>query len=370
VVGDCPEGPLNQRGGHQKAAAAQLGAAADFGPPLVTITFTFLARAEAAELGTLGVIGHKESDMELIHLQTVIEGLDSLAEIEKDHPKLGAQLLSFTTQVGDCCQRAYDRLSDALGTVRGLPAKPSSHEIELVLSKLNDAPSSKWFKEVAGICDQLAALAEGFEAPINEQLRYTSPFGENFTDASKDMSAPRYAAHYKIAPLLSLLQKHERELKDDLRTIVAKLQATLGRARDTGDVEDARAYALAVQEEISTSIDHIKKLTLRIAGGSSKGASAILSPAEIAESALRRPERVLILNMLFVFVLLALAATVFQFLAVYQFILATGFAITAVVVINALYLRSIDKLSEENFLKLVQLALLKFFAPLTRRGGK
>ena len=33
--------------------AAQLGAPADFGPPLVTITFTFLAWAEAAELGTL-----------------------------------------------------------------------------------------------------------------------------------------------------------------------------------------------------------------------------------------------------------------------------------------------------------------------------
>ena len=70
------------------------------------------------------------------------------------------------------------------------------------------------------------------------------------------------------------------------------------------------------------------------------------------------------------FVALTLAATVFQFLAVYQFILATGFAITAVIAVNALYLRSIDKLSEENFLKLMQLALLKFFAPLTRRSGK
>jgi hypothetical protein len=221
----------------------------------------------------LGVIAHQESNMELVHLQTVVEGLDSLADIEKEHPELGAQLLSFITRVSDCCERAYERLSEALGTVRGLSSKPNSQEVEAVLKKLNDAPSSKWFKEVAGICDQLAALAEEFKPPIVEQLNYTSPFGQNYENASKDMSAPRYAAHYKIAPLLSLLQKHERELKDDIRTIVANLQAKLGPAKDTGNVEDARAYALAVQNEISGSIDHIKKLGFRIAGGSSKGAS-------------------------------------------------------------------------------------------------
>ena len=159
------------------------------------------------------------------------------------------------------------------------------------------------------------------------------------------MSAPRYAAHYKIAPLLSLLQQNERELKDDLRKTVAIIQTKLGPAKDTGNVEEARDYALAVQEEISHSIDQIKKLSLQIAAGSSIGVSAVLTPAEIAEDALRRPERVLILNMFFVALVVALGATAFQFLEVYQFILVTGFAVTAVTVINALYLRTIDKLS-------------------------
>jgi hypothetical protein len=182
------------------------------------------------------------------------------------------------------------------------------------------------------------------------------------------MSAPRYNAYYKIASLLSLLQKRESELKDDLRFTVMIMQTKLGPAKDTGKVEEAREYALTVQEEISYSLDQIKKLSLQIAAGSSKGVSAILTLAEIAEDALRRPERVLILNMFFVTLVVALGATVFQFLKVYQFILVTGFAVTAVTVINALYLRTIDKLSEENFFKLMQLALLKFFAPLTRRG--
>ena len=74
--------------------------------------------------------------------------------------------------------------------------------------------------------------------------------------------------------------------------------------------------------------------------------------------------------MFFVVLAVALGATVFQFLTFYQFVLVTGFAITAVTVVNALYLKSVDKLSEENFLKLMQLALLKFFAPLTRRTGR
>ena len=308
--------------------------------------------------------------MELVHLRTVVEGLDSLADIEREHPRLGAQLLSFNTRVSDCCEMAYKRLSEALGTVRGLPTRPTSQEIETVLKKLNDAPSSKWFNEVSGICAQLAALANEFEPPIVEQLRYTNPYGENRTEVSMNLGASRYAAHNKIAPLFSLLQKHEGDLKDDMRSIVANLQAKLGSAKDTGNVEDARTYALAVQMEVSDSIDHIKKLGFRIAGGSSKGVSAVLTPADIAENALRRPERVLILNMFFMSVAVALSATAFQFLAVYQFVLATGFAITAVTVVNAIYLKSIDKLSEENFLKLMQLALLKFFAPLTRRSGK
>jgi hypothetical protein len=47
---------------------------------------------------------------------------------------------------------------------------------------------------------------------------------------------------------------------------------------------------------------------------------------------------------------------------------SSGGDLTAVIVVNAFYLRTIDKLSEKGFLTLMQLALLKFFAPLTRRN--
>ena len=138
-------------------------------------------------------------------------------------------------------------------------------------------------------------------------------------------------------------------------------------SRENGDFQELRKYALDVQNEISQCIDGIKKISYQIKGTSSDGSTIILTPEKIAENALRRPERVLILNMFFILVAISVGATIFQFLTIYQFILVAGFAITIVIVLNAFYLRTIDKLSEESFLKLLQLALLKFFAPITKK---
>lgn len=290
--------------------------------------------------------------MELKHLRTIVEGLDSLASIEQEHPVLGKQLLRFVKEVSDCCENAYERLSKALGDVRGLSSTPSQQEIEKVLETINQAPSSKWFKEVSGICNRLEVLAEEFNPAFSEQLDYTRKYDETDYD--------------KLSSLFQLLKKHEYDLKNDIRGAVEVIQTKLGRAKNTGNVENARKYALSVQKEISQSIDEISKISIRIAGGDSKGVERIFQ-AEIAENALRRPERVLILNMFFVSVCLTLGATVFQFLNIFQFILITGFTLTVVIVINAFYLRTISDLSDENFIRLLELALLKFLAPLMGR---
>jgi hypothetical protein len=57
---------------------------------------------------------------------------------------------------------------------------------------------------------------------------------------------------------------------------------------------------------------------------------------------------------------------VLQYVSLIAFPLLIGFVLTAVIVVNAFYLRSIDKLREESFMGLMKLALLKFFAPLAR----
>ena len=302
----------------------------------------------------------------LVNLREIIEGLNSLAKIEKEHPELGDRLYFFVNSISENCGKAYNRLSETLSKVRALPAKPTNKEIKVLLNEIRDVANGEWFKKVERICEQLAALAEDYKEPIKKQIAYLKNTGNDSVSTQNDSVNPAFWERYKIINLLQILQRHEADLKADLRMAVNRIEMLLGDAKSTQNVQEAKEYAFSVQNEIAESLGQINKLCLQIAAGSSKGVSVILDPAEIAENALRRPEQVLILNMFFLCVALGLGAAAFQFVDVYQFILITGFAITAVVVVNAFYLRTIDKLSEESFLKLMQLALLKFFAPLTK----
>ena len=107
-----------------------------------------------------------------------------------------------------------------------------------------------------------------------------------------------------------------------------------------------------------------------MAGSAADGANEALTNEQIAEAALRRPEQVRLFNMAMVAVLLILGATVLQYVSLIAFPLLTAFVLTAVIVVNAFYLRSIDKLCEKSFVGLMKLALLKFFAPLARRPAR
>lgn len=100
------------------------------------------------------------------------------------------------------------------------------------------------------------------------------------------------------------------------------------------------------------------------------------SPKEDAQQTAERAlsERNLAINMFFLVFLFLLASTVANAISIVSFVVASSFALAAVVVLNAFHLRSIDKLSEKSFLELVGLALMKFFAPWRKlppnRGDK
>jgi hypothetical protein len=77
--------------------------------------------------------------MQLSHLQEIVGGLNSLSDLEKEHPVLGDQLCSFVREVRDCCAEGYGRLSAALGEVLALPASPQLVELQAVSRSLGDA---------------------------------------------------------------------------------------------------------------------------------------------------------------------------------------------------------------------------------------
>jgi len=195
----------------------------------------------------------------------------------------------------------------------------------------------------------LRLLADKFSGEISDQIQYDQQTGGHKTP--------------DLSRLLAALGKGEGDLKNDMRNVVWRLQSEIGEAKTKGNFSDVRGLAANIQKEIDMGIDEIARVSGSIKGTSSTGAEDLFE----AEKALQTPERMLILSMFFLVLIFSLGAFAFHFLKAYQFILVTGFALTAVIVVNAFYLRTIDKLSEKGFLTLMQLALLKFFAPLTRR---
>lgn len=294
--------------------------------------------------------------MELENLRVIVAGLKTLSKVEKAHPVLGAKLLGFAKEVGDCCNEAYTRLNEAFAEVVRLNAKDIPAQVDAVYDRLTNVGDSKWFKDVAMICARLEAFSNGFAPDYVQIVDYMTRASE------RSLSDKRW----HIDQLYWLLQGHERNLKRDVRGAVSEMRARLASAKESDDFSGVRQYANEVSEEIEKSIDSINNVVAEIQLSSKGGVDRTLSVDKVAEAALRRPERVLILNMFFVILVLALGATIFQWLAVYQFVLLTGFATTIVVVLNAIYLRSIGSLSELSFLKLMELALLKFFAPISK----
>jgi hypothetical protein len=291
--------------------------------------------------------------MELLTLRALVKGVNSLSEIEKEHPLIGKQFKNFLAELQRCCEDAYGRLSQTLGVVRQVSDKPSDREIGQLTTLLSDLPNSNWFKNVSKICGRLELLANDFSGQIKEQAKYV----EGRAQGNQPNS---------IRLLLEILWQYEGGLKEDMREVVYSLQRAIGEAKTKENFSDVRALAVDVQKEIDGRMDEIAKVAGRIRGTSGTGAEDLLDK-EIAEKALQTPERVLILSMFFLVFIFSLGAFAFHFLVAYQFVLVTGFALTAVIVVNALYLRTIGAITEKGFIKLMELALLKFFAPLTRR---
>src|SRR5690348_15240811 len=112
--------------------------------------------------------------MQLETLRGIVEGVDSLAQLEKEHPVLGKQFKEFIAEIQSCCDDAYGRLSQTLGAIRQIPDKPSSQEIGQLTAAISDLPNSNWFKNVSRICSRLEVLANAFSGKIIEQTKYVA----------------------------------------------------------------------------------------------------------------------------------------------------------------------------------------------------
>ena len=286
--------------------------------------------------------------MQLWSLQQIAKGMNSLEELEKIHPVLGDELGTFVKTINRCCRAAYSRFESYLDQVITIPVTATNSELQIVILKLREASDSAWFRDVAKICDDLAGVANTYDEDIRRQMERARQ-----NDSDK---------RHSLQMMLEILHKHEGDLKSDIRAVVDELKILL----TDGKVVEARNVAINTKAEIEALLTSINGIAVQIVGSSADGASEALTPAQIAEQALRRPFQIFLLNGALLIVLLILGAGILNYVSLVAFPVLTGFVLTAVVVLNAFYLRSIDKLKDESFIELMKLALLKFFAPLSR----
>jgi internalin A len=207
--------------------------------------------------------------MELRYLQFIADGTDSLAELERANPVLGERLKDFVNTIDSCCREAYERFSVALGDVLTLSSNPSETEKSKVLAILKNASNSEWFRNVAKICDQLAAVADTYDSDIKRQI---SRIEGDYEQSDR---------HYSLSMLLEILHKHEGDLKQDIRRSVNLLKVYIA----DSEIAEARKYAISIQDEIDKTLTRIHGVSVRITGSFAQGAIDALTKVQMAEPA-------------------------------------------------------------------------------------
>jgi len=199
--------------------------------------------------------------VELWALQNIADGTASLAELERQNPLIGKKFKYFVETINRCCREAYERFSICLDDVLTMSRRPSVGEKAAVLEKLRGASDSEWFRDVAKICDDLAAVANTFDADVKRHA-------EAAPDGRPDGSSPRHS----LMMLMLILHKHEGDLKQDIRRAVDHLKVDIAQS----NFGEARNKTLQIKDEIDRNLTRINAVAITIAGSASNGASETL----------------------------------------------------------------------------------------------
>lgn len=290
------------------------------------------------------------------------EGLNTLAQLEAKDPKMGARVMAFTVEIKRVCELAYDHFLKILNKISVLSTTPPKAGHEKLMTELAGTHDHDWFKNVAKICDALEALRIEFGDAL-------SAHGEAHNiEGLANSAADRYMLPYRPSGfqlMIDAIYEGEQSFEHDIARMAYLLEDLLRQSQRTGDIGPAAQAASKSREQIQDGLGRLRVAANRIIGSGKDGAKLL---EERAEEVLRE-DRYFIFKAasLLMIVLLAAATVIAKTVPFYLFPLITGFSLTGVIVISALQLRASGELPDATFLKLMELALLKFFAPLAKR---
>jgi phosphohistidine phosphatase SixA len=284
-----------------------------------------------------------DANRNLSFIADLTKDLDTIAQLEGKSPIIGDDLVQFVKRVSSTCEKAYDHFLEPLAKVARLAAPPKGKQYDDLMKELADAYSHDWFKNVSKICDELEALRIEFGEALNKHNE---------------------AAKRGLHTMFDAIQYRERTFERNIAETAGKVERLLRDSQSSGNVTPAANAASDARDIIRRRLSEMR-VAVNLIIGSAKDGSKLLEGR--AESVLREdPYAFLKYGSLMLVTFASLGAGIARVVPFYMFPLVTGFALTGAVVISAFQLKASGKLSEANFLTLMKLALLKFFAPLMK----
>ncbi len=262
-------------------------------------------------------------------------------------PNTAQRIAEFVVKVSEEVELGYDDVQRLLNEV-AYAATLDAQTIARLQMDLGQTHAREKFKNVLKICDRLATYSQQYRDDINRAL-------------GNDPNSP----NTQYNQLFFLLDKHEGFFRQSIERAAWEINDALDEAKKTGDDSRARALARDALKELASQRNRIQLLKAQIVGHV-HGGNALLG--SMADDRLRKSPwysgSFFLTSAIVLVVILTFAA---GRLPLGTLIFVVCGAYVGLTVIGAFTLRNDDKLSQENFLKLVQLAMVRVLIPVSRR---
>lgn len=263
-------------------------------------------------------------------------------------PKLQNDIFDFVGQVGEQVRDAFSDVHQVLGEVAFLrPSELNEDKVRQLQEKLSDTYARNKFKKVHKICDRVGALADHYRQNIEPRLSR-----EALPSSSE---------------LFWLLEKHEGSFIYTICHAVDQIVDMLNSYKPGADIDAAQVRAKLGQRELRDCLNEVQRIESRIQASLPDGARKLLYVKRIADDVLRKSPWFsggfyLAAALLLLVALTIVAGNVNAWL--FPIVVASAFA--GLTIIGAFQLRNDDRLTDENFVKLIDLSLRRILLPLTQ----
>lgn len=289
------------------------------------------------------------------NINRLAKEMDNLAVVAKSshNPELQKEVQSFVESVKKEVDKGFADVHQILAEVAYLKdSEVNQDKIRELQKGLSDTYAKDKFKNLLQICDRLHVLAERYRDKIE-------PFVKS--EFQLDNSSQ----------LFWLLHKHEGAFMYTIKNALNQIVASLEEYKQPQDYNQTRQLARSAQIELQDILDKVVNTSHRFQGSLSGGTLDLLQTKKVADNVLKNSPLFSLSCYLGATIILLTALTIVAGnTSPKSFTIITLATYTGLIIIGALQLRNDNKLKEENFLKLINLAMLRVYLPFSKLFNK